>query len=236
MRKRAFTLIELLVVIAIIAILAAIIFPVLASAKESARQSSCSSKIRQLGTAMHQYCQDYDTVWPLHDLSVRGMTLTGFAGYTVDNWAETNVPNWAKGIFIYVKDYSVYTCDSAGTWAQGADQTKKPVSFMYNGWCQNMPQARAEFPSKIILLADTKQKTSWVTADPGGFRDNVSFQYLGWINPSNQAPHRGRYNVVYQDMHAKSMMFAEYWSHALYDDDPPPQSKPLPPENQFFYP
>src|SRR5690349_2445945 len=62
--KRGFTLIELLVVIAIIAILAAILFPVFAQAREKARQTSCLSNQKQLGTAMSMYCQDYDDRYP----------------------------------------------------------------------------------------------------------------------------------------------------------------------------
>lgn len=61
--RRAFTLIELLVVIAIIAILAAILFPVFAQAREKARQTSCVSNLKQLGTAAQMYNQDYDGLW-----------------------------------------------------------------------------------------------------------------------------------------------------------------------------
>ncbi len=62
--QRGFTLIELLVVIAIIAILAAILFPVFAQARESARAISCISNLRQIGTAIHMYAQDYDESFP----------------------------------------------------------------------------------------------------------------------------------------------------------------------------
>src|SRR5215210_8440731 len=63
-RRKAFTLIELLVVIAIIAILAAILFPVFAQAREKARQATCQSNLKQIATAFQMYATDYDGTFP----------------------------------------------------------------------------------------------------------------------------------------------------------------------------
>jgi len=88
MRTRGFTLIELLVVIAIIAILAAILFPVFARAREKARQASCLSNVKQLGLANLMYLQDYDETYPI------GMTSVGFAnGVSVLERCEPYIKN-----------------------------------------------------------------------------------------------------------------------------------------------
>ena len=84
-QRRGFTLIELLVVIAIIAILAAILFPVFARAREKARQSSCLSNVKQIGLATLAYVQDYDERLPAHQRQGRVMTVQTQVGPYMKN-------------------------------------------------------------------------------------------------------------------------------------------------------
>src|SRR5215216_2050529 len=86
-RNHGFTLIELLVVIAIIAILAAILFPVFAQAREKARQATCLSNMRQMSMAARMYLTDYDdTVVPCYLYSVHGSAGTGARGAPYLQW------------------------------------------------------------------------------------------------------------------------------------------------------
>ena len=111
-RTKGFTLIELLVVIAIIAILAAILFPVFAQARESARTTSCLSNSRQLGTSLMMYVQDYDETYPW--------------GANTEGAGIDNNDAWPDLIFPYVKNDGVYGCPTSSpatkeSWMVGND-------------------------------------------------------------------------------------------------------------------
>ena len=100
-KRPAFTLIELLVVIAIIAILAAILFPVFARARENARRSSCTSNLKQMGIGLIQYSQDYDEYYPV-------------ARFNGDQVSQTTPYRykWMDAIQPYIKSTQVFTCPS----------------------------------------------------------------------------------------------------------------------------
>src|SRR4028119_1048011 len=96
-RKKGFTLIELLVVIAIIAILAAILFPVFARARENARRASCQSNLKQIGLGLMQYTQDYDEKYPLFNENPGGPGNNSPAR-----------PNWTQIIQPYIKSTQLF--------------------------------------------------------------------------------------------------------------------------------
>jgi prepilin-type N-terminal cleavage/methylation domain-containing protein/prepilin-type processing-associated H-X9-DG protein len=98
LRRRAFTLIELLVVIAIIAILAAILFPVFAQAREKARQAACQSNLKQIGNGIMMYAQDYDENFPYN--------------YHYDR-PQLRLWWWEDDIQPYAKNYQIFVCPAA---------------------------------------------------------------------------------------------------------------------------
>ncbi len=195
--RRGFTLIELLVVIAIIAILAAILFPVFARAREKARQASCQSNLKQLQLAALMYTEDYD-----------GMVLPS---YLYDGANSVTSKNWLALIDPYVKNAQLRICPSRET----------NPGYGHNhcnlGWRSAVKFERVQYPAATILFNDngrvsdaTKNlaPSEWVDISGTG-----GAYYTRWPNnmpwydtdPWRVVPrHSGMCDVSFLDGHVKA--------------------------------
>jgi prepilin-type N-terminal cleavage/methylation domain-containing protein/prepilin-type processing-associated H-X9-DG protein len=210
--KRAFTLIELLVVIAIISILAAILFPVFASAREKARQASCQSNLKQIGLAALQYSQDYDEKFFPVDVSTNGpvnIFWDGACDYSKLGTAGAFDPTLGT-LQPYMKSVPILDCPSAA-----GDIPYDPASFanippVYAAYGVNMSIMYAPFPnaaqlsqlsapSDTVLLADAA-----TTANP----PNTGLERVMYVGPGGgyfHGIHQGMGDVLWCDGHVKAM-------------------------------
>jgi prepilin-type N-terminal cleavage/methylation domain-containing protein/prepilin-type processing-associated H-X9-DG protein len=251
-RRKAFTLIELLVVIAIIAILAAILFPVFAQARESARMTSCLSNMKQIGLALRMYCQDYDE--------------TNTSIY--QGWG-TGDPNnddqqgwmWRNAIEPYTKNKNILACpsnpeappDGPGVFdvnasngnAMGFSMEKDltmPQSYAMNAgattwfpdgdtnsadaWVPRKPlkDAAINRPANLICIGET----TWSQGDFGmdWFQDYGNANECGGHALFAHRAFNGPANYVYWDGHAKShkVSTVEYPATATEMVNNPPTS------------
>ena len=171
LNAKGFTLIELLVVIAIIAILAAILFPVFAQARAKARQTMCTSNLRELGTAFLMYIQDYDEVFPPTDYDQGTVRYTWpelvnpyiKAGFRAD---LRNNKNQRSSIFV-CPDVDAAVADSAWTAANGTPAARAILSYGTN--VNLCPRGRGIVPPNAPLtvsLALVNQPVSVVLLSP----------------------------------------------------------------------
>ena len=218
-KQKAFTLIELLVVIAIIAILAAILFPVFARARENARRTSCLSNMKQIGLGALQYSQDYDEKW------MPG--VRDFPAYFLPN----NVPaTWDLVLQPYLKSTQVLTCpsDSGGAMnLPGFGRVRR--SYAATEYSLERTPARmgpggasiAIFPSTALTVlvgemrmcpqsttdlsqynyCATLRNTDELTSNKGTFM----WQEYNTA-PYGELPHLGSSVLLYMDGHAKAWL------------------------------
>jgi prepilin-type N-terminal cleavage/methylation domain-containing protein/prepilin-type processing-associated H-X9-DG protein len=227
--RRAFTLIELLVVIAIIAILAAILFPVFAQAREKARQTSCLSNLKQMGTAVLMYVQDYDEMYPPNSYSApSGFTYSNtyywFFGLIMQSGGAAKlIPSYGL-VQPYVKNGQVQACLTAGNMTPGSggapftiDVTDAPLGYDKNVLLvYSIPTATSgvSYGPFRSLAAWPQPAESVLMADAGG----TSSTFNGITPPRRLSPSgvltfpqtAGRHpgiasNVLFQDGHVKVM-------------------------------
>jgi prepilin-type N-terminal cleavage/methylation domain-containing protein/prepilin-type processing-associated H-X9-DG protein len=179
--QNAFTLIELLVVIAIIAILAAILFPVFAQARERARQASCLSNMRQLSNAVMMYVQDYDE------------TMPPSTNYGIPNSVPEKV--WPSLIQTYVKNTGIFICPSAsGAAFPAAWASRGYGSIGYTGQAEVDPAGVEGFTTVVRIVAIDEPARTGLFADTanaaspgalGNYRGYVFDPCNGQANPND---------------------------------------------------
>ncbi|MDR3707388.1 MAG: DUF1559 domain-containing protein [Capsulimonadaceae bacterium] len=168
-----FTLIELLVVIAIIAILAAILFPVFATAREKARQTACLSNLKQIGLAVVQYEQDYDESAPC------GVSQTN------------KLMGWGGNLYPYVKSTAVFVCPSDTTAGASCSYiinnnilNTTTTMTLYSGLLYaTYPLSKFGAPAKTVLFAEVAGAAGYNIADMKA-ADNVSDFYSSGYTPA----------------------------------------------------
>jgi prepilin-type N-terminal cleavage/methylation domain-containing protein/prepilin-type processing-associated H-X9-DG protein len=197
--QRGFTLIELLVVIAIIAILAAILFPVFAQAREKARAASCLSNMKQIVLAMRMYAQDYDEHYPF------GRT---------DSWDASHY-TWRWAVHPYIKNKGMLRCPSNQFSDQPVEGEPETVESIPRGYCTNgtagdlgAADASLGEPAEIIQICECRYRYPQIV--PSTY-DWSSFRYSSGDapDPTNDLgplqTHNGMSNFAFFDGHVKAM-------------------------------
>jgi len=224
--SKGFTLIELLVVIAIIAILAAILFPVFAQAREQARRITCTSNVKNFGLAFLMYNQDYDGTMPYWY-----------------QWAGTNVYYWWEHVQPYLKNSQILMCPSGSPdattlgapagyrvathyvpiWYAPAGYLLPPSNVDWawlgsvinsNTFACNNPAPRGGTESRIASPATAGHFVEGYGAQNPANLNQAQIGFSGFTAPGNSYRHNDGWNVAYYDGHAKWIACNPFWNRA----------------------
>ena len=228
--RRGFTLIELLVVIAIIAILAAILFPVFARAREKARQASCQSNLKQLTLGVLMYAQDYDEKFPIATMdtgeNVQDVTVPCGAGSTgwcrcgnsAGDWPPHQVrARWVHArVNPYIKNTQIWVCPSmGGTVSLASDcvsyastiAAKNRAGASWNLGGNSL--ALVQSPAEVELFQDA---LSWVPPSGANMWDIYSGSDMDLWGTAHGKGAGAAIVVSYTDGHVKTRSIAAWWT------------------------
>lgn len=205
-KQHGFTLIELLVVIAIIAILAAILFPVFARARENARKSTCQSNLKQLGAAFMMYYQDYDEAYPLYRFDAPGKYSTTWY------W-------WPEVVEPYMKNKNVIHCPSSPNKPGTTGTSVFWYGYGYHSYLapggggthgDTHRNAARERPAEILLACDSTVYIVWCPVASPNYYYGPGVEGTGSSLPNANARYQGvadwhseGTNILYCDGHVK---------------------------------
>jgi len=228
-RRRGFTLIELLVVIAIIAILAAILFPVFAQAREKARETTCLSNNKQIGVAMQMYMQDYDNTYPAQ----KADGIYVFAAKGKDSGL-----NWYDEVMPYLKNGQVWICPSMklNKDEPAARMTPPANSYHMNGnviTATGLSESQVVAPSNCQLMREAGYGVVWLRAWLRPFPKDCDAIVDTNGKTLNQGFHRNGMNFLMADTHAHWYSDTASLNLSQFAEDTGRSTKALHPKSQY---
>lgn len=245
--RRGFTLIEILVVMAIIIILASILFPIFARARENARRSSCQSNLKQIGLGILQYTQDYDEWYPpafdgtFTPKVYNPQNTPGMPGQIYANGGGIDRISWMDMIFPYVKNVQIFQCPSQPTPDRPYDSKHvfryRASSYGYNGAISGYDAdhfgrgggnrniairlSMVRRPAEVAMVVDLLHSYN---------TENIAY-YIALTPEGNNpdvSPHFNGANIAYADGHVKwmktSVMVGPYVDSANWNSSSPADS------------
>jgi prepilin-type N-terminal cleavage/methylation domain-containing protein/prepilin-type processing-associated H-X9-DG protein len=223
MQKKGFTLIELLVVIAIIAILAAILFPVFAKAREKARQTTCLNNQKQIGIALMAYVQDYDEIYP--------------SSWLTDSSYSIYYSSYVDQLMPYMKSKDIWVCPSMAKPGFTESNYLAPAGVIFSvphhyeanysmiRW-SNLGSAslsQVQSPAGTITFYELYGPNNAATRDISLDWPNYNYVTRVRLDRStngipNSVVHNGGMNIIFADGHSKWMREEAAWAdQTLWD-------------------